>query len=109
MIPPILIILRDIEIGVIKTRSINLKANIHIIIFIMKLLIVSGFLGSGKTTFIIQATKAVSEKGFKPAIILNEVGETGIDDLFMRRLGLNVWELLGGCICCIIAGSLLKH
>ena len=72
----------------------------------MNLLLVSGFLGSGKTTFIIQLVKALSKKGLHPAIIVNEVGEEGIDDLLMRRLGLNVWELLGGCICCTIAGSL---
>lgn len=72
----------------------------------MNLLIATGFLGSGKTTFIIQIAKEASEKGFKTAILVNEVGETGIDDLFMRQLDLNVWEMLGGCICCTIAASL---
>ena len=72
----------------------------------MNLLIVSGFLGSGKTTFIIQVAKSASEKGLRVAILVNEVGETGIDDLFMRQLDLNVWEMLGGCICCTIAASL---
>ncbi len=72
----------------------------------MNLMIVSGFLGSGKTTFIIQVAQAASKKGLKTAILVNEVGETGIDDLFMRRLDLNVWEMLGGCICCTLAASL---
>ena len=72
----------------------------------MQLLIVSGFLGSGKTTFIIQFARAAVERKIKVAVLVNEVGEIGIDDQHMRRLGLNVWEILGGCICCTLAGDL---
>lgn len=72
----------------------------------MHLLVISGFLGSGKTTLIIQLAKAALEKQIKVAIVVNEIGEIGVDDLYMRRLGLNVREILGGCICCTLAGSL---
>ena len=72
----------------------------------MQLLIVSGFLGTGKTTFIIKFVKSALQKGVKIAILVNEVGEIGIDDQLMRRLGLNVWEILGGCICCTLAVNL---
>ena len=72
----------------------------------MQLLIVSGFLGTGKTTFIINFVKSALQKGVKVAILVNEVGEIGIDDKLMRRLGLNVWEILGGCICCTLAVNL---
>ena len=72
----------------------------------MQLLIVSGFLGSGKTTLIIQFARAAVERKIKVAILVNEIGEIGIDDQHMRRLGLNVWEILGGCICCTLAGDL---
>ena len=72
----------------------------------MKLLLVSGFLGSGKTTFIIQFAQAAVAREIKVAVLVNEIGEIGIDDQHMRRLGLNVWEILGGCICCTLAGDL---
>lgn len=72
----------------------------------MRLVIVSGFLGSGKTTLIIQLAKAAVAKQIKVAVLVNEVGEIGIDDQYMRRMGLNVWEILGGCICCTLAGNL---
>jgi G3E family GTPase len=72
----------------------------------MQLFIVSGFLGSGKTTFIIQFARAAIERKIKVAILVNEIGEIGIDDQYMRRLGLNVWEMLGGCICCTLAADL---
>jgi G3E family GTPase len=72
----------------------------------MQLLVVSGFLGSGKTTFIIEFARAAVDRKIKVAVLVNEIGEIGIDDQHMRRLGLNVWEILGGCICCTLAGDL---
>ena len=74
----------------------------------MHLLVITGFLGSGKTTFIVKLVKIAMEKGLKVAIIVNEIGETGIDDQFMKKLGFNVWEILGGCICCTLAGDLVR-
>lgn len=72
----------------------------------MKLLIVSGFLGTGKTTFITDAARHAVEQNLKTAILVNEIGEIGIDDQYMKQLDLNVWEILGGCICCSLMGSL---
>jgi G3E family GTPase len=69
-------------------------------------LIITGFLGSGKTTLVRRLAELANKKGQKVAILVNEIGDIGIDDQFMRRLGLNVWELLGGCICCSLAGDL---
>lgn len=74
----------------------------------MNLVLITGFLGSGKTTLASNLAKIGIQKGLRVAIVVNEIGEIGIDDQFMRRLGLNVWELLGGCICCTLAGSLTK-
>lgn len=73
----------------------------------MHLLLVAGFLGSGKTTFIIKLAQAVTQAGHRVAIVVNEIGEIGIDDQLMRRLALNVWELLSGCICCTLSGDLV--
>jgi len=40
--------------------------------------------------------------------VVNEIGEIGIDNQLMRQLGLNVWELVAGCICCTISGELIE-
>lgn len=72
----------------------------------MHLLTVSGFLGSGKTTLIIQLAEAAVQNRLKPAILVNEIGEMGIDDQLMRQLDLNVYQLLGGCICCSLASNM---
>jgi G3E family GTPase len=71
------------------------------------LLLITGFLGSGKTTLVIRLAKAVSRHNLRTAIMVNEIGEIGIDNQLMRQLDLNVWELLGGCICCTLAGDLV--
>ena len=43
----------------------------------MQLLLVSGFLGSGKTTFIIQFARAAVARKIKVAVLVNEIGEIG--------------------------------
>jgi len=74
----------------------------------MNLVLITGFLGSGKTTLAINLAKIGIQRGLRVAVVVNEIGDIGIDDQLMRRLGLNVWELLGGCICCTLAGDLVK-
>jgi G3E family GTPase len=73
----------------------------------MHLLLVSGFLGSGKTTLVIELAKASVDRGKRVAVLVNEIGEIGIDGQLMRRLDLNVWELFDGCICCTLAADLV--
>jgi len=73
----------------------------------MHLLLFSGFLGSGKTSFIIPLSDAAVQSGHRVAIVVNEIGEIGIDNRLMRQLDLNVWELVAGCICCTLTGDLL--
>ena len=64
--------------------------------------IVSGFLGSGKTTFI---QKLLREKKFSKVMLLeNEFGEEGVDGSFFDE-GLNVKEINNGCICCSLKGD----
>jgi G3E family GTPase len=75
---------------------------------IMRLLLVTGFLGSGKTTLVIKLAQAITGRGLQVAILVNEIGEIGIDDQLMRRLDLNVWELLNGCICCTLSADLVS-
>jgi G3E family GTPase len=73
----------------------------------LHLLIVSGFLGSGKTSLLIRLAKTAAARGKRTAILVNEIGEIGIDNQLMRQLALNVWELLGGCICCTLSADLV--
>lgn len=73
----------------------------------MHLLLVTGFLGSGKTTLILSLARAARATGRRSAIIVNEIGEIGIDNQLMRQLDLNVWELFNGCICCTLTADLV--
>ena len=47
----------------------------------MKIVIIGGFLGSGKTTTIQKLGRHLSDSGQKVAIIVNEIGEIGLDGL----------------------------
>ncbi len=67
----------------------------------------SGFLGSGKTTLSLKVVQHALDKGYKVAILVNEIGEVGIDNQLMRQLDMNVWELLNGCICCTLSADLV--
>lgn len=70
----------------------------------MKIDIISGFLGAGKTTLI---KKLLSEELSKEkvAIVENEYGEVGIDGTILRGTNVKVSEINSGCICCSIIGD----
>ncbi len=70
----------------------------------MEIQIVSGFFGSGKTTFILNFLKKTEKK---VAVLVNEFGELSIDgDIIKTENDLEVVELPSGCICCSLRGSL---
>lgn len=66
----------------------------------MQVIVVGGFLGSGKTTTIINMGKYLAEKGKRVAIVVNEIGEIGIDGDVINRFGFDTKEITSGCICC---------
>ncbi|SFH78225.1 GTPase, G3E family [Tindallia magadiensis] len=70
----------------------------------MKISIVSGFLGAGKTTFLTKILPLVQEK---VGIIENEVGDVSIDGYAFEK-DFRVTEVFGGCICCTVAKDLKK-
>lgn len=74
----------------------------------MRLVQIAGYLGSGKTTLIIALSKGLAEEGDKVAILVNDVGEISVDGKVMQEYGLTVKDIGGGCICCQVAGSMLK-
>ena len=66
----------------------------------------AGFLGSGKTTLLVRLGSELSKAGKKVAIIVNEVGEIGVDGAVIDSYGLKSVEITEGCICCSLSGSL---
>lgn len=73
----------------------------------IKVDIISGFLGAGKTT-LIKKLFASSFKKEKIALIENEFGEIGIDGAFLKESGINIKEINSGCICCSLVGNFEK-
>jgi len=66
----------------------------------------AGFLGSGKTTLLIRLGTALGDAGKRVAIIVNEVGEVGVDGAVIESRGLRSVEISEGCICCSLSGTL---
>jgi len=74
---------------------------------VIKVDIISGFLGAGKTTLI---KKLLSELLKKEQVVLieNEFGEIGIDGVFLQEAGVEIKEMTSGCICCSLVGDFGK-
>ena len=74
--------------------------------------LVTGYLGSGKTTLINNILN--NDKGYKMAVIVNDIGEVNIDaDLIQKGGVVNVGDdlvpLQNGCICCNLNEDLIKQ
>lgn len=67
--------------------------------------IITGFLGSGKTTLLNRLLQhsALSNS----LVIINELGEVGIDHLLVSTPAENVRLLSSGCLCCELKGDLV--
>lgn len=77
------------------------KAKVHLI---------SGFLGTGKTTAL-KSLMAQKDPAEKWVIMVNEFGEIGIDGAVLSDSGIPVAEVAGGCLCCVAGpqmGNTLK-
>jgi G3E family GTPase len=69
-------------------------------------IIVTGFLGSGKTTLVNRLLTA--DHGRRLAVVVNEFGEVGIDHHLLISSDQEVIQMNNGCICCTVRGDLLR-
>lgn len=71
----------------------------------MKIVVVYGFLGCGKTTFINYMLKHILVDQ-SVVIIENESGKESVDGDFLRNQNYNVVDLRAGCVCCTLRSEL---
>ena len=71
----------------------------------LKLIIISGFLGAGKTTFLQHFLNNVEK--ITTHVIINEVAEYSVDDIFFEKASL-ITKIVGGCVCCSKKGIFLQ-
>jgi len=69
-------------------------------------IIITGFLGSGKTTLVNRILTA--DHGHRIAVVVNEFGEVGIDHELLISSDQEVIQMNNGCICCTVRGDLLR-
>jgi cobalamin biosynthesis protein CobW len=74
----------------------------------VSVLVVSGFLGSGKTTFVRHLLEQAQRDGVRMAVVSNEFGELGIDAALFAEGADAYVELEGGCVCCQLSDELLR-
>jgi G3E family GTPase len=67
--------------------------------------IITGFLGAGKSTLLNRMLRDPAAKDI--AVIINEFGEVGIDNLLVEASGDSLVELSNGCLCCTVRGELV--
>lgn len=60
--------------------------------------ILTGFLGAGKTTLLNHIL--TGDHGRRIAVVVNELGDIGLDDRFIARSDGDIVELTNGCVCC---------
>jgi len=81
----------------------------------MNVLILGGFLGSGKTSALIQLARYIArdakpdDKNPKVVILENEIGEIGVDDKVLASGGYKIDSLFQGCACCTMSGEVAMN
>ena len=70
----------------------------------IKVDVISGFLGAGKTT-LIKKMYAHAFKNEQVVLIENEFGKVGVDAAFLQEAGIEIKEINSGCICCTLVGD----
>lgn len=70
----------------------------------IKVTVVTGFLGAGKTTLIRQLL-AQAPSNERWAVLVNEFGDIGLDSAFYADSGVAIREVPGGCVCCTTSAA----
>lgn len=73
------------------------------------LIIVSGYLGAGKTTFLREVIPQLVGSSLVPYVILNDFSNAEVDSALLREVAPQVEALSGGCICCDSSKSLIDN
>ncbi len=71
----------------------------------IKITIITGFLGAGKTTLINKMIKENPEVKF--GLIINEFGEVGVDSELVSSSDQEITEISNGCLCCVVRSDLI--
>ncbi len=72
----------------------------------MPVILLTGFLGAGKTTLLLRWLEEAPATGLRIGIVMNEFGAESVDGQLVRRPGLAVTQVDGGCVCCAPDDSL---
>jgi len=79
----------------------------------MKVIILGGFLGSGKTSVLLQLARYIvedtPENSTRVVILENEIGEVSVDDSLLKKTGYEVTNMFAGCVCCTMSGELILN
>lgn len=65
----------------------------------------TGYLGSGKTTIIINLLKHLP-KDYNAVMIKNEFGDAKVDSQLAKESNIEITEMINGCLCCVLVGQL---
>ena len=65
-----------------------------------RLILIGGFLGSGKSSWLERTARVLTERGMRVGLITNDQSTDLVDTAGLRRAGLSVEEVSGGCFCC---------
>ena len=71
-------------------------------------LIVSGYLGSGKTSVVRHLLARAQREGVRVGVVSNELGELGVDAALLAAGDEDYVELSGGCVCCRLSDELIE-
>ncbi len=69
--------------------------------------VVSGYLGAGKTSLVRHLLEEARRQGVRAAVVSNEFGELGIDAALLADSAEGYVEIEGGCVCCRLSGELI--
>lgn len=62
--------------------------------------VLSGFLGAGKTTFLLQLLRHWQQRGVRAGVLMNETSAVSVDGPLAPNLVAEIRAINGGCVCC---------